>query len=75
MRVKLRIAHVTSVANYVRGTFLRTRRFALPERDRPDALVANNVQVPEVVFAEPAGWDDLPPFAVLRWIHGTCSAI
>lgn len=33
-------------------------------------MVAETVAVPEVVYAEPAGWDDLPPFAVLRWIEG-----
>ncbi len=33
-------------------------------------MVADTVPVPEVVYFEPAGWDDLPPFALLRWIEG-----
>ena len=34
------------------------------------ALVAGSVPVPEVIHAEPAGFDDLPPFAVMRFVDG-----
>lgn len=33
-------------------------------------LVRGRVPVPEVVYAEPDGWDGLPPFALMRWIEG-----
>lgn len=33
-------------------------------------LVGGAIPVPEVIFAEPGGWEDLPPFAILRWVDG-----
>jgi aminoglycoside phosphotransferase (APT) family kinase protein len=33
-------------------------------------LVAGVVPVPEVIYAEPLGWDDLPPFRLTRWVEG-----
>ena len=33
-------------------------------------LLAASVPVPEVLYAEPHGWEDLPPFALLRYVEG-----
>ncbi|MGA3074668.1 MAG: aminoglycoside phosphotransferase family protein [Bryobacteraceae bacterium] len=33
-------------------------------------LVSAAVPVPEVIYAEPHGWEDLPPFTFTRWIEG-----
>jgi len=33
-------------------------------------LVDGSVPAPEVIHAEPNGWDDLPPFILTRWIEG-----
>ena len=33
-------------------------------------LVRGPVPVPEVIHAEPGGWDNLPPFILTRWIDG-----
>jgi hypothetical protein len=33
-------------------------------------LVCGAVTVPEVIYAAPAGWEDLPPFIIARWIDG-----
>jgi len=33
-------------------------------------LVRGSVPVPEVIYAEPSGRGDLPPFALTRWIQG-----
>ena len=33
-------------------------------------LVRSTVPVPEVIYAEPHGWGDLPPFTFTRWIEG-----
>ncbi len=33
-------------------------------------LVCGAVPVPEVIYAAPAGWEDLPPFTFARWIDG-----
>ena len=33
-------------------------------------LVGGSVPVPEVVYAEPRGWEDAPPFALLRYVEG-----
>jgi aminoglycoside phosphotransferase (APT) family kinase protein len=33
-------------------------------------LLAGSVPVPEVIFAEPHGWDDVSPFIVTRYIEG-----
>jgi len=33
-------------------------------------LVAGSVPVPEVLYAEPRGWDGLPPFTLTRWVEG-----
>jgi aminoglycoside phosphotransferase (APT) family kinase protein len=32
-------------------------------------LVAAAVPVPDLLYLEPNGWEDLPPFAILRWIE------
>jgi hypothetical protein len=34
------------------------------------ALIGRTVPVPEVLYAEAGGWEDLPPFALLRYIEG-----
>ena len=34
-------------------------------------LVRASVPVPHIVHAEPRGHEDLPPFALLRWVDGT----
>lgn len=33
-------------------------------------LVGGTVPVPEVIHAEPRGWEDLPPFTLARWVEG-----
>jgi len=33
-------------------------------------LIRRTVPVPEIVYAEPCGWDGLPPFAVFRAVEG-----
>jgi aminoglycoside phosphotransferase (APT) family kinase protein len=33
-------------------------------------LVGGSVPVPEVIHAEPHGWEDLPPFTLTRWVDG-----
>jgi aminoglycoside phosphotransferase (APT) family kinase protein len=33
-------------------------------------LVSRSVPVPEVIYAEPQGWEDLPPFRITRWVEG-----
>jgi aminoglycoside phosphotransferase (APT) family kinase protein len=33
-------------------------------------LVGGSVPVPEVIYAELQGWEDLPPFTFTRWIEG-----
>jgi len=33
-------------------------------------LVGASVPVPEVIYAEPNGWEDLPPFTLARWVEG-----
>jgi aminoglycoside phosphotransferase (APT) family kinase protein len=33
-------------------------------------LVGAMVPVPEVIHAEPHGWEDLPPFRLTRWVEG-----
>jgi len=33
-------------------------------------LVRGSVPVPEEVYVEPDGWEDVPPFAVLAWTEG-----
>lgn len=33
-------------------------------------LVGGAVPVPEVIHAEPRGWEDLPPFTLTRWVEG-----
>jgi len=33
-------------------------------------LVRGSVPVPEVIHAEPRGWEDLPPFTLTRWVDG-----
>ena len=33
-------------------------------------LVGAAVPVPEVIYAQPHGWEDLPPFTFTRWIEG-----
>jgi len=33
-------------------------------------LVGASVPVPEMIYCEATGWEDLPPFALLRWIEG-----
>jgi aminoglycoside phosphotransferase (APT) family kinase protein len=33
-------------------------------------LVRGSVPVPEVIHAEPRGWEDLPPFTLARWVEG-----
>jgi aminoglycoside phosphotransferase (APT) family kinase protein len=33
-------------------------------------LVRASVPAPEMIYTEQRGWEDLPPFAVLRWIEG-----
>ena len=33
-------------------------------------MLAGTVPVPEAIYAEPQGFDDHPPFAVLRWVEG-----
>ena len=33
-------------------------------------LVSTAVPVPEVIHAEPHGWEDLPPFTLARWVEG-----
>jgi len=33
-------------------------------------LVGATVPVPEVIHAEPGGWEDLPPFTLTRWVEG-----
>jgi len=33
-------------------------------------LVGGTVPVPQVIHAEPHGWEDLPPFTLTRWIEG-----
>jgi aminoglycoside phosphotransferase (APT) family kinase protein len=33
-------------------------------------LVSGSVPVPEVVAAEPNGWEGLPPFTLTRWVDG-----
>jgi aminoglycoside phosphotransferase (APT) family kinase protein len=33
-------------------------------------LVGGTVPVPEVIHAEPRGWEDLPPFTLTRWVEG-----
>jgi aminoglycoside phosphotransferase (APT) family kinase protein len=33
-------------------------------------LVSGSVPTPEVIYTEPHGWEDLPPFALLRWVEG-----
>jgi aminoglycoside phosphotransferase (APT) family kinase protein len=32
--------------------------------------IHDDLPVPEVLFAEPRGFEDVPPFAVLRWVEG-----
>jgi aminoglycoside phosphotransferase (APT) family kinase protein len=34
------------------------------------ALIGRSVRVPEVLHAEAKGWEDLPPFALLRYVDG-----
>jgi aminoglycoside phosphotransferase (APT) family kinase protein len=33
-------------------------------------LIGGSVPVPEVIYAEPRGWEDLPPFTLMRHIEG-----
>jgi aminoglycoside phosphotransferase (APT) family kinase protein len=33
-------------------------------------LIGRSVPVPEVIHAEPRGWEDVPPFALLRYVEG-----
>jgi aminoglycoside phosphotransferase (APT) family kinase protein len=33
-------------------------------------LVGGSVPVPEVIYAEPRGWEGLPPFMLKRWVAG-----
>ncbi len=33
-------------------------------------LVSGSVPAPEVIYAEPRGWEHLPPFIFTRWIEG-----
>jgi aminoglycoside phosphotransferase (APT) family kinase protein len=33
-------------------------------------LVGGSVPVPEVIYAEALGWEDIPPFAVMRFVEG-----
>jgi aminoglycoside phosphotransferase (APT) family kinase protein len=33
-------------------------------------MVAGSVAVPEVIYAGPNGWEDLPPFTLTRWVEG-----
>jgi aminoglycoside phosphotransferase (APT) family kinase protein len=33
-------------------------------------LVGRSVPVPEVIHVEPVGWEDAPPFALLRYVEG-----
>lgn len=33
-------------------------------------LVGASLPAPEVIYAEPHGWEDLPPFTLTRWIAG-----
>lgn len=33
-------------------------------------LVSDSVPVPEVIHAEPLGWEELPPFTLTRWVEG-----
>jgi aminoglycoside phosphotransferase (APT) family kinase protein len=33
-------------------------------------LVGDSVPVAEVIYAEPHGWEDLPPFTLSRWVDG-----
>ncbi len=33
-------------------------------------LIRGSVPVPEVIHAEPRGWEEIPPFALLRFIEG-----
>ena len=33
-------------------------------------LVGGAVPMPEVIHAEPGGWEDLPPFMLTRWVEG-----
>ena len=33
-------------------------------------LVGRSVPVAEVIYAEPSGWEDLPPFTLSRWVEG-----
>jgi len=33
-------------------------------------LIGRSVPVPEVIHVEPGGWEDVPPFALLRYVEG-----
>jgi aminoglycoside phosphotransferase (APT) family kinase protein len=33
-------------------------------------LVGGSVPVAELIYAEPHGWEDLPPFTLARWVEG-----
>src|ERR1700690_3362757 len=33
-------------------------------------LVRSSVPVPEVIHAEPRGWEDVPPFVLVRYVEG-----
>jgi aminoglycoside phosphotransferase (APT) family kinase protein len=33
-------------------------------------LVRSSVPVPEVIYAQARGWDDLPPYAIFRYVEG-----
>ena len=33
-------------------------------------LIAGSLPVPELIYAEPNGWDDFPPFTLVRYIEG-----
>lgn len=42
----------------------------MSERGGPDSAGRRLVPVPDVIHAEPRGWEDIPPFILVRYVEG-----